>query len=62
MYLLVNLQLKSLKLQDKKNYFQMHGAGFIRLSYSLQKRKKVSRKFTSQNSLMKRGNSSWFTL
>lgn len=42
-YLLVIRQLKSLKFKDKDNYFQKHAAGFIRLSYSLQKRKKLKK-------------------
>ena len=41
--------LKSLKFQDKENYFQIHIAGFIRLPYSQEKTKKLSNKFTSRN-------------
>ena len=39
-------QLKSLKLEKKENFFQTHAAGFIRLSYLVEKGKKVSKRFT----------------
>ena len=44
-------QLKLLKFQDKRNYFQTHAAGFIRLPYLLEKDEKVSKKFTSHHSI-----------
>ena len=42
-YLLISWQLKSLKFQDKHNYFQTHAAGFICMSYSLQRDEKSDR-------------------
>ena len=47
--LIIILQLKSLKF--KKNYFQTHAAGFIRLPYLVEKDEKVSKRFTFHNSI-----------
>ena len=44
-------QLKSLKFENKKNYFPTHAAGFVRLPYLGEKGEKVSNKFTSHNSI-----------
>ena len=40
-------QLKSLKFQSKKNYFQTHAAGFVHLPDLVEKYEKVSKTFTS---------------
>ena len=44
-------QLKSLRYQNKKDYFQTHAAGFIRLPYLVEKGEKVSKRFTSYYSI-----------
>ena len=43
--LIIIRQLKSLKFQSKENYFQTHAAGFVRLSYLVEKDEKVSKRF-----------------
>ena len=49
--LIIIRQLKSLKCQSKENYFQTHAAGFVRLSYFVEKDEKVSKRFTSYYSI-----------
>ena len=49
--LIIIQQLKSLKFQSKENYFQTHAAGFVRLSYLVDKGEKVSKRFTSYYSI-----------
>ena len=44
-------QLKSLRYQNKKDCFQTHAAGFIRLPYLVEKGEKVSKRFTSYYSI-----------
>ena len=52
--IIIICQLKLVKFQNKKNYFQKHAAGFVCSTYSVKKDQKVWKRFTFDYSIKTR--------